>query len=370
MTCPVPLLQHAAEFTALLDIYRALQPVRILEIGSFFGGSLWHWLTVGSAPELVVSVDLPVGPDDERYGEARRCRALWPGWVRPETKLVRVNGSSRDAAVTARVSDLGPFDFVFVDGGHEYETVVSDFYTYAPFLRPGGVIALHDTALLPAVRRAWEEVRFGRDAVEIVAAGGCGIGVVRAQPARPVHVYTRAFRYELLPAVAASVEAGLAGLDYHWWVSFDPNQGIPELPPRAIPVPTIGPLPYGLDGLQAVLARIESGWVYGLDDDNAIHPRLRDALALAGTRGVIMPQSLAGGRVRELKSVPRVCEVDLAQFVLDRGAIGNWRPADAQADGRLIENVYSGGGVARVPFPASYYNYLVAYPAPRWWELT
>lgn len=35
-------------------------------------------------------------------------------------------------------------DFVFVDGDHSYEGVKKDFETYAPKLKRGGIIALHD----------------------------------------------------------------------------------------------------------------------------------------------------------------------------------------------------------------------------------
>lgn len=185
---------------------------------------------------------------------------------------------------------------------------------------------------------------------------------------RLLHICTRAYRYHNLPHVAASIEAGLAGLDYRWWVSYDPARGTPDLPPWATGVAAAGSLPYGLHGLREVVARIESGWVYGLDDDNAVHPRLADALALAGPRGVLMPQELGPGRVRELRDVPRVYEVDLAQFVLDRAAVGDWRPTDGLADGRLIESAYRGGGIGRVSFPASYYNYLTHFPRPWWWE--
>ena len=40
----------------------------------------------------------------------------------------------------------GPFDFIFVDGGHDYETVQNDYEKYWPMVRPGGVMAFHDIA--------------------------------------------------------------------------------------------------------------------------------------------------------------------------------------------------------------------------------
>jgi GT2 family glycosyltransferase len=51
-----------------------------------------------------------------------------------------------------------PADFIFIDGSHEYEDVVSDFETYFPWLKPGGLIAFHD--VLPGWEgpyKAWQE---------------------------------------------------------------------------------------------------------------------------------------------------------------------------------------------------------------------
>ncbi|MEM7468747.1 MAG: class I SAM-dependent methyltransferase, partial [Pseudomonadota bacterium] len=50
-------------------------------------------------------------------------------------------------------------DFLFVDGSHEFEDVVSDFELFFPFVRPGGVVAFH--YVLPewdGPSRAWHEV--------------------------------------------------------------------------------------------------------------------------------------------------------------------------------------------------------------------
>jgi len=51
-----------------------------------------------------------------------------------------------------QAAGYGPFDFVFVDGGHDYETVQNDYEKYWPLVRPGGVMAFHDIAY-PDVNR-------------------------------------------------------------------------------------------------------------------------------------------------------------------------------------------------------------------------
>lgn len=50
-------------------------------------------------------------------------------------------------------------DFLFVDGSHEYEDVVSDFEKFFPWLKPGGLIAFHDVQPeWKGPSRAWNEI--------------------------------------------------------------------------------------------------------------------------------------------------------------------------------------------------------------------
>jgi cephalosporin hydroxylase len=61
---PVPILQREAEFSVLLELYRRLEPLKVLEIGTYHGGTLYHWLQNGSA-DLIVSLDsYAVGVDN------------------------------------------------------------------------------------------------------------------------------------------------------------------------------------------------------------------------------------------------------------------------------------------------------------------
>jgi predicted O-methyltransferase YrrM len=60
-----------------------------------------------------------------------------------------------------------PIHFLFIDAGHEYEDVLSDFQTFYPFVVPGGLVAFHDVHNrevdkgpigYPGVLRVWEEI--------------------------------------------------------------------------------------------------------------------------------------------------------------------------------------------------------------------
>lgn len=48
-------------------------------------------------------------------------------------------------------------DLLLVNGGHEYETALSDLNRFSPFVRPGGQILVHDTVLFPEVLKALQE---------------------------------------------------------------------------------------------------------------------------------------------------------------------------------------------------------------------
>ena len=56
--------------------------------------------------------------------------------------------------------DGTPIDVLWVDGDHSYEGAKTDFVDWAPFVRPGGVIAAHDAyrERFPGVLEAWNEV--------------------------------------------------------------------------------------------------------------------------------------------------------------------------------------------------------------------
>lgn len=48
----------------------------------------------------------------------------------------------------------GPFDLLLVDTEHNVEQVTAELTLWHAFMRPGGVICIHDTETFPGVRRA------------------------------------------------------------------------------------------------------------------------------------------------------------------------------------------------------------------------
>ncbi len=176
---PVPILQWQKEFEVLLEVYRRLKPSNVLEIGTYHGGTLFHWLQNTERPGAkIVTVDsYAVGVDN---------RHLYDDWNTNDTVLTAAIGDSHDKRIIDKIRVLGPYDFVFIDAGHYYKEVKLDWENYRSMVRPGGLMCFHDILTHPAwpsieVGRLWDEIKQDHLTFEIVAdrdAEWGGIGVV------------------------------------------------------------------------------------------------------------------------------------------------------------------------------------------------
>lgn len=168
--------QASFELDALVAVYEELAPARVLEVGCWKGGTLWHWLQRPGV--TVVAVDDQMRDSDE-----------WEGWALDAgSTLHAIQGDSHDPAVIEAVSELGPYDFVFIDADHTYAAVKADWENYGPMVADGGALAFHD--ILPragyGVSEVWAEIKAtdGSRCIEIVQnavepgnEARCGVGV-------------------------------------------------------------------------------------------------------------------------------------------------------------------------------------------------
>lgn len=131
-------IQHVDEARWMYERVAARAPKRVLEIGVAGGGTLRMWCGCAARGALVVGVD--TFPDEYRDRVLERCR---PVAEERGIQLKIVQGDSTgDSSLPAW--ELGPWDFVHVDGHHGYEYVGSDFRRALERLAPGGEIAFHD----------------------------------------------------------------------------------------------------------------------------------------------------------------------------------------------------------------------------------
>lgn len=107
----------------------------ILEIGSEFGmsGSIWAKY---SKADVIICID--INPDAP-YLENIKAAGI------DTSRIASVTGDSRIAVLSDLIKDI-EIDLLFVDGDHTFEGALSDLMLYAPRVKSGGIIAIHDTA--------------------------------------------------------------------------------------------------------------------------------------------------------------------------------------------------------------------------------
>ena len=107
-----------------------------LEIGVAAGGTtsiINHFF----APEKIVLID-----------DNHHPKAHVRGYILTGLPFTEIIGQSQSTIVLAALQEMGlTFDMVMVDGGHGYEEVKADVKNYRDYLRNGGFLLLHDSAL-------------------------------------------------------------------------------------------------------------------------------------------------------------------------------------------------------------------------------
>lgn len=167
--CPVPIIQRKWEFMKLLDLYRTRQPLKVLEVGTGYGGTLYYWLKEAAPESIVVAVDSY--SKNEWYGSDKDNRKLYDEWVSQSKvgMLTVVAGNCQDPEILAQVNQQGPYDWIFIDAGHKTWETLLDWNNYKEMVAPGGLMAFHDIIsyyedeitkeVLCDVPSAWEQIR-------------------------------------------------------------------------------------------------------------------------------------------------------------------------------------------------------------------
>lgn len=136
--------QKLSEFGKLLEMLPLKAGNKMIEIGSYHGGTLNAWAKLF---DTVIAIDPEHGSQIEG--------------------VTYISGKSEDVFPEVRKalgSNFTKVDFLFIDGSHAYEDVKKDFEMYAPLVKKGGIIALHDIVDSPMHRELGCEVsRFWND---------------------------------------------------------------------------------------------------------------------------------------------------------------------------------------------------------------
>jgi hypothetical protein len=104
------------------------QPVRVMEIGVYSGGSLRMWRDYFGPRSTIIGVDIEPA-----------CRAYESDGIQI------VIGDQGDPRFWSEIlGKLAPLDIVIDDGGHQHEQQIATLEAVLPHLRPGGVYLCED----------------------------------------------------------------------------------------------------------------------------------------------------------------------------------------------------------------------------------
>ena len=144
------------EATYICALARAIQPLNILEIGTFDGNTTLNLAINTSVNSRITTLDIgpswEIGSQYKQSAHAGRVREV-------------IGDSTRIDWSTLG----GPFDMIFIDGGHSYTAARSDTTHALEHLTPQGLIVWHDYGSIRDVARAVDEFT---DRLEVSALEG------------------------------------------------------------------------------------------------------------------------------------------------------------------------------------------------------
>lgn len=130
------------------------QDFKFLEIGVFQGQviSLVSLLNRRYGKDGQVFGLTPLDAVDDAFSKhpkidyEKRIMTLYSQFGLDAGDLTIIQGLSTDENAVKIASDEQPYDCVYIDGGHDYETVVSDITTFGEMVKPGGLLVMDDSA--------------------------------------------------------------------------------------------------------------------------------------------------------------------------------------------------------------------------------
>lgn len=135
----------------------------VVEIGSYCGKSaLYLGMACKSAGTVLFSVDHHRGSEEIQPGWDHHDPELWDETAGAMDSLPFFRKTLRNAGLEGVVVALvgrsaviathwaTPLSMLFIDGGHARDEALTDYRLWTPFLRPGGLLAIHDVFPDPA----------------------------------------------------------------------------------------------------------------------------------------------------------------------------------------------------------------------------
>ncbi len=133
-------------------LLREFRPTNLLEIGVYRGQVVSLWTLIGRELSIPVGVRC-ISPFSSAGDQVSRYRQLdyledvmrnFDHFQLPRPNYLK--GFSTDPQAIAYLR-AEPLDFVYIDGGHDYDVVLSDYRNSVDALKPGGILVMDDASL-------------------------------------------------------------------------------------------------------------------------------------------------------------------------------------------------------------------------------
>ena len=173
------------EFGKIIAKYK---PKTVLEIGTYWGGTLFLFSRFSSHDAKIISVDLPQGKFGGGYSRLRA--PFYKLFAKYKQKIILLRRDSHLISTYLKIKRKlknNEIDLLFIDGDHTYKGVKKDFEMYSPLVKNNGIIAFHDIVVHSSetmcdVNKFWNEIKGNYDYKEIVEdwnQKNYGIGVIK-----------------------------------------------------------------------------------------------------------------------------------------------------------------------------------------------
>jgi len=130
-TSKFPTIKDCFEY--LYSINQLIKSKILVEIGvgNFGGSNIILLKYCKDYNSFLFSIDIKDYPNIRKRNEILGLTKYWK-FIVSDSREFKINFN---------------FDFLFIDGGHEYEIVFDDLNKFSQYMNPKGVIVLHDTRL-------------------------------------------------------------------------------------------------------------------------------------------------------------------------------------------------------------------------------
>jgi cephalosporin hydroxylase len=148
---PLHLQQTKDSIEGLAKAVKKESPSRMMEIGTYRGGSLYVWSQYLESVNKIISLDIDFQGRKDFYPK-----------FNPNKEINLLTSDSHRKETRKKVEDMlngSRLDFLYIDGDHSYEGVKNDFEMYHTLLTDDGIIGMHDiTHPGTGVPKFWSEI--------------------------------------------------------------------------------------------------------------------------------------------------------------------------------------------------------------------